>query len=65
MGRVRGRTASPRNPSSVGYADTFSRKGEKETYYFKRVHFCVLHSGATMQPFSFSSLSLSSSMVPE
>ncbi len=40
-------------------------QGEQANHQRMRVHFWVLHSGATMQPFSFSWLSLSSSIVPE
>jgi hypothetical protein len=42
-------TASP----SGRYATTSPARGQ-DFYYFTRFQTCVLHSGATMQPFSFS-----------
>ena len=61
-GRSRIGSTSP----SGRFATTSPTRGRiSGSPYFNRVHFCVLHSGKMMQPFSFSSLSLSSSSVPE
>ncbi len=41
------------------------QRGRFLDYYFNRVQTCVLHSGATMQPFSFSLSGEVMVMVPE